>query len=395
VKSAGLWLVVLALCFPLPPFRSLPLAAQETVPGKAESDYRVDENGRIVQRLSWSRSNAHFFEAEIERQTGPDIWEIAAKERTSEFFLETALPPGQYRYRVLSYNVLGRVAATSEWVGVRIFEAKRPVIESLSPAAYYFDAPAETIAVIIDGSDLSEEAELYLAKKTGDRRRTEPLSVFHSADEKRIEAVFPTADLAIAPYELVITNPGGLQARADFVALFRRNLDIAVSLGYSPALPLYGYVFDAFSSPFYPAGFYVRAALIPIKRLWGFIGAEITPRFVVMKTEKDAYTVNGTMTALTLGALFQRWFGARRIAIKLRLGGGAAAITGIQYEHKDGSVSEKVATLLPFVSAGASLEWLAWRGLFVEAGAEYTRILPSNSSAPAFIQLSAGAGWRF
>jgi hypothetical protein len=43
------------------------LRAQETMPGEAVSDYRLDENGRILQRLSWSRSNANFFEVEVEK----------------------------------------------------------------------------------------------------------------------------------------------------------------------------------------------------------------------------------------------------------------------------------------------------------------------------------------
>jgi hypothetical protein len=192
---------------------------------------------------------------------------------------------------------------------------------------------------------------------------------------------------------MVIVNPGGLQARADFAAGFSRNLDIAASLGYSPMLPFYGYVFDSFSDRFYPAGFYGRVGVLPFKRLWGFIGVELTPRLTLVKTAEDAYTVSGTMTALTLNGLYQRRFMDYRMAIKLRLGGGAAAITGIRYEHSDGTLSEEVGAAFFFAAAGASLEWTLWRGLFVEAGADYIQGISPNSPAPGFIQ--AGAGWRF
>jgi hypothetical protein len=386
---------VLALYLPLLIFRGLPVAAQEAVPGKAVSDYRLDENGRILQRLSWTRSNAHVFEVEIERQTGPDTWEPAARERTGELFIELSLPPGQYRYRILSYNVLGRVAASSEWVGMRIFVAKQPVVESLSPGAYHFDAPSETIAITIAGSDLSEEAELFLTEKAGAGRQIAPLSVSHGADERSIQAVFPTADLALALYEIVITNPGGLQARVDFAARFRRKTDIMVSLGYSPMLPLYGYVFDSFSNAFYPAGFYGRIGVVPFKRLRGFIGAELTPRLALMKTETTAYRVNGTMLALTLSGLCQYWFGNYATALNIRLGGGMAAITGIRYEHQDGSVSEETEAAFFFASVGASLEWAFRRGLFLEAGADYAQGFSPNSPWPGLVQLSLGAGWRF
>jgi hypothetical protein len=376
-------------------FAVFPLGAQETRPGEAVSDYRLDENGRILQRLSWSRSNASFFEVEIERQAGPGLWEPVVKERTNEFYLELSLPSGQYRYRILSYNILDRVAATSEWVGIRVFVAKQPVVEALNPGAYYFDIPAELVEITILGSDLGEEAEVYLAAKTGDGQRMMPLSVSYSADEKSIRAVFPTADLALISYEIVVTNPGGLQTRADFTAAFSRKRDITVSLGYSPVLPLYGYVFDSFSKSLYPAGFYGRVGVVPFKWLWGFIGAELTPQFTLMKTEADTYTVTGNMLTFTLNGLYQRWFRAYTMAVNLRLGGGLTAITGIRYEHNDGPESEKVNVLLSFINTGVSFQWVVWRDLFVEAGAEYIQSFSSISPLPGFVRLNAGAGWKF
>jgi hypothetical protein len=369
--------------------------AQDTVPGEAQSDYRLDEDGRIRQRLSWSRSNAYGFEVEIERQTGPALWEPVGREQTSELFIEVSLPPGQYRYRVLSYNVLGRVAATSEWVGMRIFAARQPVVESLSPGSYYLDKPSRTIALTFSGTDLSEEAEIYLTDRAGGSLRATPLSIDYSEDERSIRAVFSTAGLGLALYEIVITNPGGLQTRVNFSTGFSRKVDIPVSLGYSPALPLYGYVFDSFSKPFYPAGLYARLGLVPFKRLWGLIGAELTPRFLQVVTETDNYRVNGTMLALTLGGLYQYRFRNHTMAFNLRLGAGAAAILGISYEHRGGFKSEEVEAAFFLVSAGASFQWDLWRGLFLEAGLDYVQGISPNTPPPGYLQFSAGAGWKF
>lgn len=331
----------------------------------------------------------------MKKQTGPDAWEPVVKERTIELSLEISLPPGQYRYRILSYNVLGRVAAASEWVGLRVFAAKRPVVESLSPDTYYFDIPSKAVEITITGSDLVEEAGIYLAAKTGEARRMTPLSVSYSADETGIRAVFPTAELALVPYELVVTNPGGLQTRADFTAAFSRKTDMYVSLGYSPMLPLYGYIFDSFSKSFYPAGFYGRAGAVPFKRLWGFLGAEFTPQLMLMKTEGDNYTVTGYMPIFTVNGLYQYWFGNYTAAVNVRPGGGLVMITGIQYEHNDGSASEKVNILLPFVSAGVSVQWTIWRDLFMEAGAEYVQAFSKIGPVPGFVRVNIGAGWRW
>jgi hypothetical protein len=145
----------------------------------------------------------------------------------------------------------------------------------------------------------------------------------------------------------------------------------------------------------YPAGFYAKVSVVPFKRLWGFIGAEFSPHITLLETETPNYTVSGLKMDFTLDALYQRWLDNWVMAVNFRLGGGLTTINNVQFEHKDGSTSDAVATVLAFVNADVSFEWLVWRDLFVEAGLEYVQMFSSRSPVPGYMRAKLGAGWRF
>jgi hypothetical protein len=370
-----------------------PVFSQES---ETESSYRLDESGRILQRISWTRSNAYYYEVEIEQQIAAGEWRTAEKKKTDELFVEVSLTPGMYRYRILSYNVLDRVAAASEWAGLRVFATREPKIERTIPEAWYIEQAADSFTLVLEGANLMEDAEAYMVSGKEGARRILPESIRRSEDEKTITLVLKTADLGLGPHDIVVTNPGKLQTvYGGFTVMFRRAVDLNVSLGYAPFVPLYGSIFETFSSPVYPAGFYARVNAVFLKRLWGFAGLEFTPQVSLSETRGDAYTVHGTMMNFTLDALYQYWFSRRTMALNARLGGGFTVISGVYYEHADGSSSEPVGTILPLVNAGLSFEWVVWRNLFAEAGVEYTQRISSRSPAPGSLTFTAGGGWRF
>jgi hypothetical protein len=361
-----------------------------------ESSYRLDENGRILQRISWERSNAYYYEVEIEQQVAAGEWNLVEKPKTENLFVEVSLAPGMYRYRILSYNVLDRVAATSEWAGIRVFVTRDPKVERTIPEAYYVENMADDFTLTLEGVNLMENADVYLIAKKEGAGRIMPESVQYSESENTITLTVRTVGLGLGPYDIVVTNPGKLQTVYEgFSVTFRHKVDVNVSLGYMPLIPLSGYIYDTFSSPVYPASFYGRISVVPFKYLWGFLGAEFTPQFAIMKTEADTYTVNGTMMSFAFDALYQYWFYTRTMALNFRLGGGFTAITGINFEHNDGSTSDEVTTVLSMMNLGASIEWFVWRSLFVEGGLEFVQHFTKINPAPGMLKITVGAGWRF
>jgi hypothetical protein len=363
--------------------------------GEVSSDYRLDPDGKIRQRIAWTRANAYFYEVEIEKIASGAVWELELKERTEQTFLELSLPPGMYRYRILNYNVLGRVGAVSEWTGIRVFAAKQPAAESFSPAAYFMDSPEGEFTLTVTGHDLAEEALIHIVAKKGGKP-VQPSSIRYGADETTIQAVFPAEGLALGAYDIVITNPGGMtQALEGFYTGFTHSVDINISLGYGPVFPVYGYFFDTYNAVLYPLSFYSRIGIVPVKRLWGWIGFELSPYYTDLKTENDAYSLTGTMFGASVSVLYQKWMRNYTTALNFRLGGGAGLISNIEFSHKDGSRSENTGSGVFTINAGVSVQWFVWKNMFIEGGAEYLQLLSPPNPPSALVRALITAGLRF
>jgi hypothetical protein len=364
--------------------------------GDVSSDYRLDADGKINQRISWTRANAYFFEIEIERLTAGAVWRPEKRERTEQTFLELSLPPGMYRYRILNYNVLGRVGAVSEWIGIRVFVAKPPGAEQLNPPAYFIDSLEENFTLTVSGHDLVEEAELYIVARKRGAKPVLPASIQYSPDESAITAVFSAKGLALGAYDIVIINPGGIrQSLRGFSVGFSRPVDINVSLGYAPIIPAAGYFFNIYDSALYPLGVFGRISIVPLKQLWGWFGLEFSPHYVNLKTRSDAYDLTGNMVNLYVDALFQRWMRNYTMAVNLRLGGGISSVSGMTFDHKDGSRSETEKAMLAAINAGASVQWMVWKNLFIEAGGEYVQLVSSQGAASGFFRITTALGTKF
>ncbi|MDR1211338.1 MAG: hypothetical protein LBK40_03805, partial [Spirochaetaceae bacterium] len=358
-------------------------------------------DGKIAQRLSWSRGNAYFYEVEIEKLEAGGQWTAEMQERTEDIAIEVSLAPGMYRYRVHSYNVLGRIAASSDWTGIRVFVAKAPAAERFSPLSFHVDSNLEEFTLVVSGADLVEEAQVYLAAKNGDTKPVAPLSVSYRPDERELAAVFSGLNLALGLYDIVITNPGGIsQTIPGFAVDFTRKVDLNVSAGYAPFVPRGGYLFERYDSDVYPLGFYGRVNVIPFKKFWGSLGAETSVFWNNLETAGvtgagEGYTLTGQILQINLDGVYQKWFNRWTMALLFRAGFGFTGVYNIGFGHENAADSKGEGTLLFTVNGGVSFYWLLWRELFVETGIDYARCFSSQSPAPGFLRATAGLGWKF
>ncbi|MDR2210904.1 MAG: hypothetical protein LBO65_05465, partial [Spirochaetaceae bacterium] len=163
---------------------------------------------------------------------------------------------------------------------------------------------------------------------------------------------------------------------------------------YAPAFPAGGYFFDTYDSAAYPLGVLGRVSIVPIKRLWGWIGLELSPQYTSLKTRSGKYNLTGQMLGLYANGLFQKWMRDYTLAVNLRLGGGINSILGMEFDHRDGSHSKKTSTLLMTVNAGASVQWFVWKSLFIEGGVEYVQLISLQGDPSGFIRAAASLGIR-
>jgi len=94
-----------------------------------EPGYFIEEKGdevKYVQRFVWrGGENSLYYEVIFERERN-GRYSQHLKETTKEQFIEVSLPPGNYRFRVIPYDILGRPTEGSQWVNIVVLPVPKP-----------------------------------------------------------------------------------------------------------------------------------------------------------------------------------------------------------------------------------------------------------------------------
>jgi len=119
------FIFIFAFVLAVIPGLSVQVAAQSAAQGAAQPP--AQGATQLKQRFSWSGGqNALRYEVVFERIEG-GVNTTALREFTANHYIEVILPPGNYRFRVIPYDVLDRPTSATEW---RNFEIMRvPEIE--------------------------------------------------------------------------------------------------------------------------------------------------------------------------------------------------------------------------------------------------------------------------
>jgi hypothetical protein len=357
-----------------------------------EIGYRIEDGGRFVQLLSWEpQESVLYYKAEIEKRAG-ELWEGALTAETEEPFFESSLPPGTYRYRVRAYDFLERPGLASDWIQFEVLPAMQPELVRFSPDGFYLDEDVAWV-ITISGRNLADGIEVFLEGSQGDRIKPEGVTVGQSRNEAQL--MFSDGQLDMGTYAIHVTNPGGLTAEIQtFRVAFRKPVDINVSAGYRPLVPLYGHINELLGTAFFPIGAYSRLSIIPIKQRWGYMGFEIEPAWNYILAPGDRYEAQAQMPGAVIYGVYRRWFANRRMSLDFRIGGGVYSFLDYHLAFDKGR-SDSIMVLVPAVAGGVSFQWLIKKPFFVEAGLDFSHFLTVDNPSPGYLRPFAGAGWQF
>ncbi|MDR2143216.1 MAG: hypothetical protein LBP29_02470 [Treponema sp.] len=433
------------LFFYLPAF----LLGQELSPPETEESYYIERSGeeeRFIQRLVWEKSNyVYRYEITVEKQNDSKEYVEIHREFRTENFIELSLTPGLYRYRIEVYNLLNRSAGISDWIPFMVFRALQPELYSFSQELAPPGEGDRLVEIVLHGMNLTEGAEVLIQPADGGRDIV-PLAYFPSGESARL--LIDQETLVPGPYRVYVRNPGGLESslaitvspplivadssgttvdsvpdtgdssgvlpdvpdtgdssgvlpgvpditgdRGDIPDL----LGIYVSLGYTPLIPFYGYLFTPFDSSFFPAGASLRASFMPVKQSWGDLGLELAPSWNLLKSD-DMKVDMGTFH---LNGLYQWWFFDQSMSLVFSVGGGINLINGTNDGEQD---SASIFTWMFSVGGGIffrwfvpivyNFRWSAHNVFFIEIGIEYNHLFTETLS-PGYIKPGLGLGWRF
>lgn len=384
---------------------------EETIPAngtpvEGEPSFRLSgtENSMLFfQRISWDKAQyAVRYTVILERKgTNLDIYTEVLKRNldAADTFIDVSIPAGDYRYRVLSFNVLGLLDSETDWEYFLVLPALQPSIVDFTPQAFYFDRLAPRI-ITITGENLLVDAEIYLVSKTaldenGQPVVLKPRDILRNELGETARLIFNEEDLIAGSYDIVVKDPGGLETRAgDFVIAMAKPYDINVSLGYIPMFTLYGEMRYFLDHIFDPLGFSARGSFIPFKWDFGNLGFEMNTSWSYLTSQQKGFITRANLVLINAGGVFQYWIIRRELSLNGRAGIGFAGIFDYHFKFDTGRNGSSINTGAFSFFLGSSVQWLFFKQFFVEGGLDF--VLVAHPEIPmGFVRLGLFGGYQF
>jgi len=368
--------------------------------------YFIDTEGgetRFIQRLVWTGGEyALRYEVVIERAVGTTSVTFL-REFTEASFIEVSLPPGYYRFQIISYNILDRPEEVSQWINIEVRPAVQPEISDVLLDLVSGGSYDETSGLVLNilGENFTSDSEFIIQNSDGTRIIPEVLN--SGADG----ASLFIAGGAYTPgeYELVVINPGGLETGMGGIVLPQiekgeyisqsgpekekedeipterppverpprkpRTSLIFVNVEWSPVFPLHGTFFGTNAS-FAGAG--ARFGIVYPLPNGIYLGWELTAFWnnaynAIYDYSSDVLSVGANLVAM-------KWLPNKTMALTYRLGlsylllSDTFILPNTQYIYTQGQF---------MLNIGTSYLW-RFSGIFtLEAGIDYAVLLGGSS----------------
>lgn len=316
------------------------------------------------------------------------------------------LPVGDYRYKVISYNLLGLPASQSEWEVFSIVTALEPVIRNVSIASVggdvlYLDEVYDCVLILTGRNLFPEEGEgggkdathYELVKDGGTNVAIKVLE----ADGQKARIKVDMTHIDVGTYHIAATDASGLKNKDDaaLTVKFGKPVDFSIAAGWVCPIFVIDDTFPTYvGSKAYPISAMLRGTFIPLKRGWGYIGASLCAMYTRMSYDGDGFTLDGNMITAIAALVYQKPFFHRRAAFEARLGGGLVALKNYMYHFDGGYDTPALNGTYPAASASLSVQYTIIRKLYAELGADFTMSFMPDIK-PGFITPQVCVGWRF
>ncbi|GBU28871.1 hypothetical protein R84B8_02433 [Treponema sp. R8-4-B8] len=356
-----------------------------------QQNYYIDRNendSRFIQRLIWTAADYVFrYEVIVEKQDDDGNYNEVERVSVKQNFAEVSLTAGKYRYRVDIYDLVNNYASSSDWHDFEIIRALQPELTNFNPRFFYLDED-NVWEINLQGQNLLPNSEIYLVQN-GSKIRPQR----HIANGDSARLVFSGRSLVIGEYSIYVKNPGGLDVQlGPFVITNKKPFDLNISLGYAPFVPLYGYIFkdsDNFEAPFidsfYPQSATFKISYIPIKHVWGYLGAEISGALSFFRNERKIYSTQAFFLNTHLSVLYQKYFFKKAFAVNVNLGAGFSTLLDFYYKYSSGYQGESIINIIPSITFDLSFLVFVFNPFYIRIGVDFIHAFTSDNPMPGFI----------
>lgn len=347
--------------------------AEET--GTFSCEILPDGTPRFTQVLRWEPDpNVSFYRVIVQTGSGENI----ADSRTEKPELRLCLGPGEYRFRIVLFNVLGKPELELPWKPFTVKRAEIPRIRNWSPKAWYLEEFSSVLS--LSGRDLIPGATIVLTLTTNDSVRLKG-EVIEQDGTSRLRVEFPSMFVQTGTYTLTLTNPGGLSTvlPGAVVVGFQRPVDLQLSAGIAPWVSLYdSWYTQTWPGTVFPVSAVCRCTVYVLKTGFGHFGGELAAGGRFMSGGIEGAGIRLILGSAGLNAVY-RLRVSNTLSVTARAGGGIM-MSGLSFDYAD-TGGAALTSVDPCLSAGLSLTYRLTKKTFLEAGADWVQMFASEFTA--------------
>ena len=239
----------------------LQTSATEVNADKEKTDDEIEEGNAedAWQYLEWEEDYPEYVqkyeivieEKKDEKTDWKEINHLFTEDNTTRVQINPLLGPGLYRYKVITYDLIGIPEIESDWFEFNIYRAYMPQVRSVEAAVshsstIYLDEVNDGIFTVT-GRNLFElqegltDTSFTSYRILNARRNTEapitPVITEFSDNNRRLRVQFDMNELDTGTYYFAATDASGLTAENSkdnmFTVKFRKAVDFDVAAGYA------------------------------------------------------------------------------------------------------------------------------------------------------------------
>jgi len=307
---------------------------------------------RFIQRLTWSGGTyALHCEIIIEKEEGADYVNYLDKFTNGNFY-DISLPPGNYRFRIIPYDILGKPSEGSRWAEFKVYNAVKPEIYKPDDEFEYFN-DSHGSKFEFSGKNIEPDAQVYFINAKGER--IVPSEIIRSGDGDSLRVVFDKNQLVDGEYEVFIVNPGGLETSLGGIdyKTYREKFGFMhyyAGASFMPSVQSYG---EGLSAEGFLFHINARIGIMSCIFSNNYIGMEFTVSWYSLvpdELKRDGFTSG-------MNLIFLNWLPGRNAAVNYRIG------IGFDMQPMD----------LNYVNMGISFLYRVFQNFSVEGGVNFSR----------------------
>lgn len=392
-----------------------------------ELDTPAEEQWQLLEWIEEDSDFVQYYEVIIERcneKTGEylEVNKLKTEDNTPSVKIQPLLSPGNYRYKVITFDLIGLPSVESDWMKFSIYRAFKPEINDISSkvngsATLYLEEINDG-AFSISGknlfdlqkkdTDITFSSYLLVNQNQKKQRKIYPSLLDVANKNRKIEVQFDMKDLDVGSYDFLAIDASGLKSEVSndskITVKFKKRVDFDVSAGYLCPIILFDNTINHYmGANIWPISATARASFMPFKHNFGYLGIGVVGTYTRMFSDTSVYSIDGNLITAHLNFIYQLPVrfkipneNKRKHALTLELHGGFGTtyFNNIAFHFAHNIDSEPLNSINLSFDVGIALQLYVTNRLYTELCTDFVMAFMSDMQF-GVLHPSVSIGWQF